>query len=486
MECTLRSRTLRYLLLFAAALLLWGYATRASAATLYYIGRTNDRWERRANWSAIPKGSGSVLPAAVPGMSDIAVLDASGTTVTLRSNVRVGGLVIANSWTGSLVMGSGTLFAGTSGIKVGSGRLIGGINPLSTSGSYTQSGGIVTGLQNLFVLSGSLTIRSTNSSRPQFTATGTIVFDGNRQQEILIGANRVTATIASLGLDNPDVGSASRLVQLTGSGLTLTGNVTITGGVLDLSRTSPAQALTVAGNISLKNSANAQVKGANTITLAGSLTVKPLASFAMTGGTMTLNGTAQTLSGSLTFRNFQKLVSSADTLYFYPGYTYTMNGASIVAGQTTNTVLLSLKSSIAGKQWNLTTVAALTLTKVALMDSYSTRGIDQVCQDCTDSGNNSRWNFENSPTVTPGTTSTSGGGGGGGGGKRSTTTTTTTTTPAVTTPTTTTTAPTSGRAKTLQKRIDAVQKLADKAKGAKQKSLLRVIQRLQKTLSRMK
>jgi|GEM_PF-1706353 len=151
-----------------------------------------------------------------------------------------------------------------------------------------------------------------------------------------------------------------------------------------------------------------------TLTLTGSLTNK--ATLTPGTGSVVLTGANQTLSGSTSFYNLTKTVSASDTLYFYPGYTYTVNGTVDLSG---GSKIFSLKSSIDGVHWNFAPPAAsLTLVGLVLKDSYNTRLRDQVCLDCTDSGNNQNWDFENSPTintVSAGTTSVSGSGGGGGG-----------------------------------------------------------------------
>ena len=496
MERTLRSPLLRYALFGLAALLLWGYATKTFAATYYFIGGSgstagvSDRWERKQNWSTLPKGApGRGAQNVVPTASDIAVLGFSGTTVRLRSAVSVGGILLANTFTGSLYLGTGTLSVGTSGIRVGSGYLIGGTAAVTSSGSYTQTGGIVRGLQSNFTLSGSLSIMSVSSSRPVFTSTGFIIFDGNLHQNIIIGANRVTATITHLGLTTPTAGAANRLVYLAGSGLTILGNLNITGGILDITRSSTAQPLTVGGNIVIADSTNAGLKGVNNVTVAGNVILKPSGSLTLTGGTFELNGTAQTLSGTLTFQILKKHVISAQTLSFYPGYTYAMSSLD-VAGNTSS-VKLTLASSISGVQWDVYPTSSQYLVWIGLKDSNNISGLNHICLDCTNVSNNTFWDFETSAVVNAVTTnSTSTTGGGGGGGRRSTaavTTTTTTTTPTTTTTTTpASTKSVSARVKALQRRANLLQKKVDAAKNAMQKkNLQKALDRLNKTITNL-
>jgi hypothetical protein len=60
--------------------------------------------------------------------------------------------------------------------------------------------------------------------------------------------------------------------------------------VLDMTRTSTAQALTVGGGMTIADSSSAGFQSANAITLSGGLTIGASASWTTTGGTLTLNG----------------------------------------------------------------------------------------------------------------------------------------------------------------------------------------------------
>lgn len=150
------------------------FTTSAHAADRYW-GGTGDRWENTTNWSALPKGA---TGASVPGASDTAIFSTSGTTVQIRSAVSVGGLRFSTAWAGSFLLGTGSLYAGSTGISIGGGTFVAGTAAVSTSGNFTQTGGTVRGLQGTFTLSGSISITGASTV---FSSTGTVVFDGGTQ-----------------------------------------------------------------------------------------------------------------------------------------------------------------------------------------------------------------------------------------------------------------------------------------------------------------
>jgi len=116
-----RANKQRYFITALGALLcsfLW--VSSAYAATYYWAGNGSDnQWENAANWSTEQKGGGTTGTA--PGASDTADFTYSGTTVTIKSTVSVAGIVISPLWTGSVLQGSGTVFVGSSGVRMGSG-----------------------------------------------------------------------------------------------------------------------------------------------------------------------------------------------------------------------------------------------------------------------------------------------------------------------------------------------------------------------------
>ncbi len=122
-------------------------------------------------------------------------------------------------------------------------------------------------------------------------------------------------------------------LRLQGSGatfnvpaaLTIAQNLTIASGTLDV--TASNYALNVAGN------------WANTGT------------FTPRSGTVTLNGTNQTITGTTTFYNLTKSVAAADTLTFGADQTQTISNIWTANGASGN--LLSLRSSSTPTRWKV-------------------------------------------------------------------------------------------------------------------------------------
>jgi len=113
-------------------------------------------------------------------------------------------------------------------------------------------------------------------------------------------------------------------------------------------------------------------------------------------GTVTLDGTNgadQTISGSTTFYKLTKNVTSAATLTFPSGTTTTVENTLNLSG--TSEQLLSLISSTSGTQWEIDPQGTRTIAYLAVKDSNNVgaTNINAVGQNCTDSGNNTKWSF---------------------------------------------------------------------------------------------
>ena len=94
------------------------FLSRASAATYYWVGSgSSTRWEDPLNWSTVAKGGHTAAQTNIPTGSDTAVLLSSGATVRIRSAVSLTNLSISNIWTGSLLMGTGTLTVWSNNVK---------------------------------------------------------------------------------------------------------------------------------------------------------------------------------------------------------------------------------------------------------------------------------------------------------------------------------------------------------------------------------
>ncbi|MBI5556777.1 MAG: hypothetical protein HY885_04005, partial [Deltaproteobacteria bacterium] len=148
--------------------------------------------------------------------------------------------------------------------------------------------------------------------------------------------------------------------------VTQTGNVTLGSGKnllitgdnnasRALSLNTGGFSLSVGGNLVIGAGNDTGAKGltanTSTITVGGNFTVNPGANtFTPGDSTVVLNGSGQTISGSTTFHNLTKSVTSADTLTFQAGSTTTMGGTVTLSGASGE--LLTLASSTGGSAWN--------------------------------------------------------------------------------------------------------------------------------------
>lgn|GEM_PF-4089313 len=201
----------------------------AAATDRYWIGSKtgSNQFENVINWSTSMGGAGGqTVPTSsnnVFFMNNLSGSTLAGKNVWIKSNASVKGIVINSGFTGAILLGTGSLVVGTDGVRMGSGRLIGGspANPIiSNAGSFTQTGGIVRIGSGSFTLSGSFVATGANTS---FVSTGSIIFDGTAQninaayrasfKNLIIGST-TAATLLS------DISSVSTTLQIN-TGATL-------------------------------------------------------------------------------------------------------------------------------------------------------------------------------------------------------------------------------------------------------------------------
>ncbi len=153
--------------------------------------------------------------------------------------------------------------------------------------------------------------------------------------------------------------------------LDINGNITITAGALDV--TSTPYNLTVGGNWS--NSGT----------------------FLARTGTVTLDGTSQSILGSTSFYNLTKSVSGADTLTFANNGTQTITGTMTLNGQSGS--LLSLISNSPTNQWELDPQGTRTISYLDVEDSNNINATEISVSglNITNGGNNTGWSFNVTP-----------------------------------------------------------------------------------------
>lgn len=106
-------------------------------------------------------------------------------------------------------------------------------------------------------------------------------------------------------------------------------------------------------------------------------------------GRVTFDGADQEIPASSTFYQFDKSVTSTDTLTFGEGSTLVVTGSVRLQGASGN--LLLLRSSDSGTQWRITPPAVKPISFVNVQDSFNTSPSDINPTDSVDNGNNVRW-----------------------------------------------------------------------------------------------
>lgn len=138
---------------------------------------------------------------------------------------------------------------------------------------------------------------------------------------------------------------------------------------------------------------------AATVTIHGgssSLNEASSADFDSNGGTVVLDGGNQSINGEITFQNLIKTASSPAVLRFQNGLTQTIEGDLDFSGTAGN--LLSLVSDQPGSQWSINSVGQRNLQYLSVQDSNNINVNAMLAYDSQDLGNNTNWEFLDSPT----------------------------------------------------------------------------------------
>ncbi|OGY31152.1 MAG: hypothetical protein A2805_00615 [Candidatus Andersenbacteria bacterium RIFCSPHIGHO2_01_FULL_46_36] len=226
-----------------------------------------------------------------------------------------------------------------------------------------------------------------NWSKTSGTYTGnssTVTFDGSGAQA-LTGETFYNLTInnsAASPDDTTDVDSSAAV--------TVTNTLTVTDGQFQPDTASDFAAVSIGANGILKPDGSAAITVSGAWTNSGTFTAN--------SGTVTLDGTDQTIAGSSTFYNFTKSVASAATLTFTAGTTQTITNTTTLNGASGQ--LLSLRSSADASVWSINPQGTRTISYLDIKDSTNTNATVIDCSDnCTNSGNNTNWAYPITVTV---------------------------------------------------------------------------------------
>ena len=206
-----------------------------------------------------------------------------------------------------------------------------------------------------------------------FSPSATTTFSGS--------SNATATTTSGSNFSSVDFNKTSATTTLAGAGLQLTGNLVLSSGGLDASASSCSSAscdITLAGNWN----------GGNNL-------------FTSQSGTVSFNGNNQLITGTTTFYNLTKTISSADTLTFGSGETQTISNTWTAQGASGN--LLTLAASSPGTAWLIDPQGTRSIEYLIVSDSnnINATNIDAVGFNVTNNSNNTGWTFVIAPTPTP-------------------------------------------------------------------------------------
>ncbi len=243
----------------------------------------------------------------------------------------------------------------------------------------------------------SLSVGGDWSDSGTFSGTGTVTFtgDGTITEPRRFSSLTVRGTNATVTLGSALNVSGSLLIQ-RGLLAMANRNVTASGFLLgggDLS--GGAATLTVQHDLTMTGGT---LTAPSLLRVGGNWLRKSASTFVANSGTVTLNGTQQTLSGSTTFYNLSKSGGSGYTLTFARGTTQTVAGTWTAVGQ--NGGNLRLVSSQNGGQWYIDPQSVRTLQYIIPIDSNNANATTILCSnDCTNGGGNTNWAFPITVTV---------------------------------------------------------------------------------------
>lgn len=340
--------------------------------------------------------TGGITSSAASGTQTVSLLSGNATITGVIGNGITGGTIaVSKSGSGTLTLNTATnTYSGGTFINSGtlsfnqSGSLGTGTVTLGTSGggnaTLQTTNSTSNPTNNIIVSSGSggtLTIGSTSvSASGGNTYSGTVLLNG----DLTVNSLFTGASGSSLKFSNA-ISGAGGIIK-TGTGVatlsgttdnTYGGTTTVTGGILDLSKTSSASIDAVSGNITIGDGAT--TAGLDVLRLAGSggnqIADTSILTFNGTGtdaGTFRLNGQNETLGGLVSTggagviednnaANSTLTVDVNTTNRDFSGVIQNGTGAGVLSLTKTGTASQTLSGTVANTYTGLTAVNSGTL-----------------------------------------------------------------------------------------------------------------------------
>ena len=293
----------------------------------------------------------------------------------------------SSTFTGGLTATAGPVsIAGT--VATTNTAMVLGATTVSDDSTVNSAGGAVT--------LGAITINTAKTLIVGTGNTGTISFGSTIDSAAGSTGNLTINTDDTATFSGSVGGTTLGTLKLTdgtvssGANSIAAGTITVDGGTFGLA-TSPSGVWDV-GNVTIES-------GATMNATTGAFNVSGnwdnSGTFNHKDGTVTLDGTNQTISGTATFYDLTKTVASAATLTFENGSTNKTTIAHTLTLKGATGQLLSLRSDTAESQWEIDPQGTRAIEFLDVKDSnnVSATNIDAVGKSCTDSGNNTKWSF---------------------------------------------------------------------------------------------
>ena len=299
-------------------------------------------------------GFGLTLGGASGGI--LASILGTGAGTLTKSDAGMWTLSGANTYTSTTTLNAGTL-------NINNAHALGNVTSTTTINGGTidnTSAGDITTLNYPIALNGDFTYAGTLHNLN--LGSGAVTFNASRQITVASGTMTVGGVVNNASYDLTKAGAGT----LTLNGATTLTNLTISAGTL----ATAAAAFNISGNWS--NSGT----------------------FTPGSGTVTLNGTTQTVSGNTTFNNLTINKTNSPTISFTSGATQTMNGTFTATGDATHQITIgatsAATSTLSQSSGTVTcaycTISYSTATGGATWQAYTSNGN-------INSGNNSGWAF---------------------------------------------------------------------------------------------
>ncbi|MEK7556608.1 MAG: fibronectin type III domain-containing protein, partial [Patescibacteria group bacterium] len=397
-------RFLATIVVLMASGLIFGWVTSnpAYAATLYWVGDDGANTSVASNWVQIdPTGCGGGNSPSPPSGLDLVIFDADcDNGATINSAFSVQSITMQSGYTGTVTQSAAiTLTSAGSAFSQAGGTFAGG------SSSITLSTGTVS-QTNLSITGGTFTSTSgTLSLTGGFSRTGgtfnhnsgTVTFAETSLTNF--GQTLTGETFYNLTIENVCATPSDTCDVDPSAAVTVTNTLTVTDGQFSPPTSSDFNAVTItsgAGNIAgiLKPDSGASITVSGNWDHAGG-------TFTANSGTVTFDGTSQTLNDDNTFYNLTKTVTSADTLTLEASATQTVTNTTTLRGA--DCAALSLRSSAGGTQWSINPQGTRTVDYLNVKDSNNTNSTAVSCTTgCASSGNNTNWTLSGTTCSTTG------------------------------------------------------------------------------------